>query len=133
MWKVLLVFLGGGLGSAGRYLAGLGLASVLPPTEQHPRWGSIHVAGTMAVNIVGCLMIGLVWGRLGSGLREEWRLLLVVGFLGGFTTYSAVGWETLNLAGRGHPGQAAAYVAATVALGLAAVWIGHTLGARWAG
>ena len=133
MMKVLLVFVGGGLGSVGRYLAGLGLVRVLPPTDHHPRWGSVHVAGTIAVNIVGCLLIGLVWGRLGPALREEWRLLLIVGFLGGFTTYSAVGWETLNLAGRGHPAQAAAYVAATIVLGLVAVWLGHSLGARWAG
>ncbi len=128
MLKLLLVFLGGGVGSLARNGDGLAVARVIPATHDHPRWGSIHLAGTLAANVLGCLLIGLAWGRLGIAMREETRLLLITGFLGGFTTFSAIGWETLNLVGRGRPLGAAAYVAATLALGFAAVWIGFAFG-----
>jgi len=128
MRNLLLVFLGGGLGSAARYAISLAMAAAIPPSDAHPRWGSIHIAGTLAANALGCFLIGLAWGRLGITMREEARLLLIVGFLGGFTTLSSVGWETISLIGRDQPGTAAAYIAATIVLALLAVWFGHTLG-----
>lgn len=134
MHHALLVFLGGGLGSLSRYLVSLGVVRMLGPTapinaHEAP---AIHTApfllATMTVNVVGCLLIGLAWGRLGLGMREEARLLLIVGFLGGFTTFSAIGWEGFALLVRGQPATAGLYILLTVAIGLAAVWLGHTLG-----
>lgn len=135
MHHALLVFLGGGLGSLSRYIVSLGVVRMLGPmTRPGP---ADHLAlpptlvfllATMTVNVVGCLLIGLAWGRLGLGMREEARLLLIVGFLGGFTTFSAIGWDGFALLCRGQPGAAGLYILLTVALGLAAVWLGHTLG-----
>lgn len=128
MLKLLLVFLGGGCGAVSRHLLGLAMLAVAPAHQPTERWGSIHLAGTLAANVLGCFVIGLVWGRLGIGIRDETRLVLVVGFLGGFTTFSSVGWETINLLGRGQTTLAAAYILTTLTLGLAATWTGHALG-----
>ncbi|MEM9373658.1 MAG: CrcB family protein [Planctomycetota bacterium] len=128
MRNLLLVFLGGGLGSAARYAVALAIARAIPPSETHPRWGSVHLTATLAANAIGCLLIGFAWGRMGIGVREEHRLLLIVGFLGGFTTLSSVGWETVSLIGRSQIGLAAGYILVTVALALLATWLGHTLG-----
>ncbi|MFK7884631.1 MAG: CrcB family protein [Phycisphaerales bacterium] len=128
MRNLLLVFLGGGLGSAARYAISLAMTQFIPPTETHPRWGSIHIAGTLAANAIGCFLIGLLWGRLGITMREEARMLLIIGFLGGFTTLSSVGWETISLIGRDQPVAAAGYIISTVVIALLAVWLGHTLG-----
>lgn len=130
MFKFLLVFLGGGLGSAARYALTLGVGRLVPASAPDARWGIIHTAGTLTVNTLGCLLIGFAWGRLGVTMREETRLLLVVGFLGGFTTFSAVGWESFNLIGRAQIAHTVAYIAVTLALGLCAVWLGHSLGDR---
>jgi CrcB protein len=138
MLYAFLVFLGGGLGSLSRYLIALGMTRLGSTTGGSttqagtPASASVSgmsgMAGTLLVNIAGCLLIGLAWGRLGPTMREEARLLLVVGFLGGFTTFSAIGWEGFALLLRGQPAMAGVYILLTVALGLAAVWLGHTLG-----
>tara|TARA_R110000782_G_scaffold13976_25_gene41110 strand:+ start:6542 stop:6958 length:417 start_codon:yes stop_codon:yes gene_type:complete len=132
MLHPLLVFVGGGLGCLSRYLIAIGIARVWPASpataEGAEPLPGVHTGATLAVNVIGCLLIGLAWGRLGFGMREEARLLLIVGFLGGFTTFSAIGWETVTLLSRGHTAHAAAYVAATLVLGMAGVWIGHWLG-----
>lgn len=141
MLHALLVFVGGGLGSLSRYLVGLGLARWVSPqgvpaavqsttVEGADALPPVHPGATLLVNVVGCFLIGLVWGRLGVGMREETRLLLIVGFLGGFTTFSAVGWETFALLGRGQHAHAALTITGTIGLGLAGVWAGHTLGVR---
>lgn len=64
-------------------------------------------------------------------LGENARLFFVVGLLGGFTTFSAFGHETLTLMRKGAAGPAAGYVAASVGLGLLAVWLGRLLAASW--
>jgi CrcB protein len=136
MHHALLVFLGGGLGSLGRYLVALGVARVVPADPDpltSPRPGlppPASLAATMTVNVLGCLLIGLAWARLGPTMREETRMLVIVGFLGGFTTFSAIGSEGFSLLARGQQAKAGAYLLATIALGLTAVWLGHTLGAR---
>lgn len=104
------------------------MTHAIPPSDTHPRWGSVHLAATLAANTLGCLLIGLVWGRLGITIREEHRLLLIVGFLGGFTTLSSVGLETVSLIGRAQTGLAVGYILATVSLALLAVWLGHSIG-----
>lgn len=118
MSNLLLVGLGGGLGSISRYLLG---GWILHQTMQQR-----FPYGTFAVNLLGCLAIGLLAGMAG---RAEWlgpstRLLLITGFLGGFTTFSAFGLETMLLLRRGDAAVAVAYVLGSVVLGLLAVWLG---------
>jgi len=89
----------------------------------------------MLVNIIGCLLIGFL-NKAFTGVllvREEYRLALTVGMLGGFTTFSTFGWETFSLLNDKQYAHAAANVLLSVALGLAAVWLGYRLAERWLG
>jgi CrcB protein len=104
---LLLVALGGAAGSALRHLVSVAALAALGPAFP---WG------TLAVNILGSAAIGVA---AGAGLEGPARLLLVTGFLGGFTTFSAFSLETGLLLER-HPALAALYVAASVLLGLGA-------------
>ncbi len=123
MLKCLLIALGGGAGSLLRYLvAGWGQRLC----------GSGFPAGTLLVNVTGCLAIGMV-GALLTGpvlIREEYRFAILVGLLGGFTTFSSFGYETLELAQSRKYAQAVANVLVSNAAGLAAVWIGYRLAQR---
>lgn len=92
------------------------------------QWGMFPL-GTLAVNVSGCLLIGLVLGlaeERGS-ISRELRLLLVTGFLGGYTTFSAFGWETYSLIRADDFARAGANIVASVVLGLAAVFLGASL------
>jgi CrcB protein len=80
---------------------------------------------TLTVNVVGGLLIGLLAG--GQHLSQELRGLLVVGVLGGFTTFSAFSWDTAGLATGGHPRCALLNVGLTVCLTLAGTWVGMRL------
>ncbi len=81
--------------------------------------------GTLAVNIIGCFLIGVIYGIAErSGLSNEWRLFLATGILGGFTTFSAFSYESISLMRDGQAGPALLYVAASVVLGLMATWAG---------
>lgn len=91
--------------------------------------------GTLVVNVLGCLAIGAL-AALFAGpflVREEYRFALIVGLLGGFTTFSSFGLETFQLATAGQLARAALNVVASCVLGLAAVWIGYRLVERWIG
>lgn len=119
MSGLLWVGLGGGLGAMARHAVALGLGA--PAPGRFP-WA------TLVVNVSGCLAIGLLaaaWAR--AAVPEPTRLFLATGLLGGFTTFSAFGLESLALLRRGDPGLAALYVAASVLLGLGAVWLGLRL------
>ncbi len=85
--------------------------------------------GTLAVNISGCLVIGLLatLAEEREMLGREARLFLLVGFLGSYTTFSTYGWETLALLRDNDILRAAAYVGLSTALGLLAVWAGSVL------
>lgn len=113
--KVLAVGAGGFLGAVVRFLISLGME----------KWTRSFPWATLGINVAGCFLIGL----LQPAVRERELLLvfLVPGILGGFTTFSAFGHETVALAERGAPGLAAAYVASSVLLGLAAVWLGRNM------
>jgi CrcB protein len=117
----LLVGLGGLVGSVGRYL-GAGLVHRLLPRMTFP-------VGTLVVNVAGCLVIGLLAGLADSRgvMRSETRALLLIGVLGGFTTFSTFGYETLQLVRDAQFARASLNVLAHVALGLAAVWAGDAL------
>ena len=123
MVRILLVGAGGFLGSVLRYLASGAVQSVA--RYQHFPWG------TMAVNAAGCLLIGFLTGLAETRhvLTQEQRLFLITGFLGGFTTFSAFGFESYFLVRVGETALAAANVCGEVALGLAGVWAGHQLAA----
>lgn len=93
------------------------------------RFGTTFPFGTLVVNVSGALAIGLVLSVLVARVEDPaWRLLVVTGFLGGYTTFSAYSFEavTLLLAGRG--GQALLYVLGSNLLGVVGCWVGVLLG-----
>lgn len=119
MEKLVLIGLGGGMGAILRYVVTMASKRI------DPTW----TLGTLTVNIVGCFFIGFL-GALFSGavpLREEWRLAIVVGFLGGLTTFSTFGWESLQLFRSGSYGLALLNIGLSNVFGLAAVWLGFRL------
>lgn len=121
----LAIFVGGGLGAVARFA--LGRAVLAQAGDGFP-WG------TLAVNGLGCLAIGLAAAWLvNEPVSQTVRLLVLTGLLGGFTTFSAFGLETVELAARGASGLAAAYVAASVIGGLACVGLGLAMGRSLAG
>ena len=83
---------------------------------------------TLTVNIIGCLLIGVVFG-LGAkgGMTPEWRLFLATGVLGGFTTFSAFSYETVHMLQNGQISNAILYILASVLLGLLATFLGFWL------
>lgn len=119
--NLFLVGIGGFVGSVGRYLVSGWMHDVI----RQP-W---LPAGTLAVNALGCFAIGVVAGlaEIRQLFTPEARLLVVVGLLGGFTTFSAFGYETFSLARDREFALAAANVAAQVLFGLFAVWAGYAL------
>ena len=125
MERYLLVAAGGAAGAVARYAVGLQATRL---------FGAGQTWGTLAVNVVGALAMGLLAGWLaarGEG-GERWRLLLGVGALGGFTTFSAFSLETVQLLERRSWGAASAYVVASVVLSMAALAAGLSLARRLA-
>ncbi len=119
MLSILLVAFGGAAGSVSRFLVtGWVQSSLGDPLVPN---------GTMVVNLVGCLAIGSLAGFLEARhvMTAETRALLFVGFLGGFTTFSSFGFETISMLRGGAVGAALANVALQVVAGLAAVWLGY--------
>ena len=119
--NLISVFLGGGVGAVCRYLV---------TTQIGMRLGTFFPFGTLTVNVVGSLLMGLIMGALAvlartSGLLpEQVRLLLTVGFLGGFTTFSSFSLETLTLLRGGSYALAVVNIGANVLLGLLAAGVG---------
>ena len=117
---VLWVALGGAAGSVVRFL----FSVWIKPSGGFP-WP------TLAVNILGCFAIGLVYGFTSRHASEQMRLVLATGFCGGFTTFSAFGYENLTLIQSQQYALASAYVAASIVGGMAAVWLGNSLADKW--
>ena len=118
--QILLVGLGGGIGSIARYLC--------------QRWVSANYVhsfpwGTFAVNIVGCFLIGIFWGLSFKSFdsNENWKLFLMTGLCGGFTTFSAFTVEGIGLIKEQKLALFFSYLAASVILGLLATYIGMRL------
>ncbi len=125
MTSVLLVFLGGGLGSALRYGAGLAAVQL---------FGAAFPWGTLIVNVSGCFIMGLLARSLPlaeAGIAD-YRLLLMTGLLGGFTTFSAFSLDAAQLWMRHETGAALGYIAASVIASLAGVALGLWLGKAFA-
>jgi CrcB protein len=107
MQPLLLVMAGGAVGAGARHLVGRATLGLFGPGFP---WG------TLTVNLVGGLLMGLLAGTLvRTGGSETWRLLLGTGVLGGFTTFSAFSLDVVTIAERGQLGVAALYVLASVA------------------
>jgi CrcB protein len=122
MVKLALVILGGALGTAARFGMVSAAQRLNPATAEGPAWPW----GTFVVNLIGCFAIGYLATSFGGRwpVRDEWRAAILVGVLGGFTTFSSLAWEGVDMFQSGHPGKAAAYVIASNALGLGLAWVG---------
>lgn len=119
--QILLVLVGGGVGSVGRYL-------ISEVTAKYSK-GSFPL-GTFIVNILGCFIIGLLAGYIELG--KDANLLLVTGFCGGFTTFSSFSKETFFLFDNKKIKLAFFYVVASCVLGLSAVFLGFlSIGGNW--
>ena len=116
-----LVFAGGGAGAVLRYQTGRALTHAFGPSAM-----TAFPWATLTVNVLGSLAMGLLAGwlaRFGQG-GETWRLLVGVGLLGGFTTFSAFSLELMLLIERGQAGTAFAYAAVSVLAGLTGLYLG---------
>ncbi|MHA1158720.1 MAG: fluoride efflux transporter CrcB [Alphaproteobacteria bacterium] len=121
MGGVLMVFLGGGLGAAARFGVTTATLRLFGPALP---WG------TLTVNVIGSLAMGVLWAAVSAYLDTlpvQVRLFVATGFLGGFTTFSAFSLDALLLWERGDSGLAAAYVVASVVLSIAALAAGFAL------
>lgn len=119
--SIIFVALGGALGSVSRYLLGTWIQSVSESID--------FPFGTLAINLIGCFVIGLL-SQLAEArgvFTSESRALVFVGILGGFTTFSSFGNDTINLIRDGEMFNALANVGANVILGLLLVWLGRTV------
>ena len=116
MVNLLLVGAGGFFGAISRY----GVSQIFPATKFH--------YGTLAVNLIGCLLIGIAFGFLErDGIGKPAQLLLVTGFLGGFTTFSTFGLDTLKMIHDGAFASAVLYVGISAVLGIALVVVGFEI------
>ena len=117
----LIVGIGGFLGSSSRFLVQQLFARFMP---------SIGVAGTFTANILGCLLIGLLMGLVSQQkvITPQISLLLIGGFCGGFTTFSAFALENTNFILDNQNGQAALYIGLSIAIGLLATYAGMLIG-----
>ena len=114
MNRLLLVAIGGAIGSAARYLLSGAVQRSFFPT------------GTLAVNLIGCFVIGFVGGLAArpAGVSQNARIFLATGVCGGFTTFSAFGFETMQLIGDGEIWLAGLNIGLQLVGGLGAVWAG---------
>ena len=118
MGRYLCVVLGGGIGSLTRYLLGKAIVQRFP---QSP-----FATGTFVINVTGSFLIGLLVTVLVERMRlpVEWHLVLVVGFLGGYTTFSSFEYDAYLATRGGHAWIALLYLVASVVAGYGAVWMG---------
>ncbi len=114
-----LVFIGGGLGSVAR----VGIARLFAQFT-----ATTLPLATFGVNIVGSLLIGLFWAIPFGSDKNSWLQFLVLGFCGGFTTFSSFSWENFNLLKQGHVFLFFVYAFLSVAVCLIATWAGYTIG-----
>jgi len=119
--NILLVALGGAFGSVSRYLLGAWVQSASKSID--------FPFGTLTVNLIGCFVIGFLsqLAETRGVFTSESRALVFVGVLGGFTTFSSFGNDTINLLRDGEAFNALTNVGANVILGLLLVWLGRTV------
>lgn len=118
MYKLALIGAGGLLGTLSRYAISVWVDE---------RSQSLFPYGTLAVNVLGCFAAGFLFQWVeGTALTPEMRLAIFTGFLGGFTTFSAYGLQTLTLTRDGMLTAATANVLLSNILGLVSVWMGNS-------
>jgi CrcB protein len=120
LYSIIFVALGGALGSVSRYLLGAWTQAISKSID--------FPYGTLTVNLIGCFVIGFLshLAEAHGAFTLELRAFVFVGILGGFTTFSSFGNDTINLLRDGEAFNALANVGANVLLGLALVWLGRT-------
>lgn len=119
--ELLSIAAGGALGAVSRFCLGNFISRII---------GRALPYGTFVINIVGCFFMGLIMTMIieRGMLSAAWRLLLCVGFLGGFTTFSSFGYETLMLLQEEKIVAALAYVGGSIILGLMSAALGVAVG-----
>ncbi|HRK32110.1 MAG TPA: fluoride efflux transporter CrcB [Tepidisphaeraceae bacterium] len=125
--QLVLIFIGAGVGGLIRHLMGR--------TVHH--WSGVHHVpiGTFIVNVLGCFSIGILAAAFAGPwqARDDIKLGLMVGLLGGFTTFSTFGRETIELFHAGRPGTAVAYILLSNGVAISSTWLGYVLARRvWA-
>ncbi len=123
MSKYLVVVLGGGVGSLTRYMAGTAIMQ---------RFGGTFPLGTFVINVTGSFLIGLLMTLFTERLdwSPQWRLLMVTGFLGGYTTFSSFEYESLQALRQGAKWPGLFNLVGSVVAGYIAVWLGALLAER---
>ena len=123
MTPYLLVFIGGGAGALARYVAASAIME---------RFAGRFPLGTFVINVSGSFLIGLLMTLLTERykLDPRWRYALVVGFLGGYTTFSSLEWETYTAVRAGGLWTGMLNVVSSIILGYVAVWLGSTIAQR---
>ncbi|HMF75052.1 MAG TPA: fluoride efflux transporter CrcB [Bryobacteraceae bacterium] len=124
--NILVVMLGGGIGSALRFVAGTYVTRL---------YGGVFPMGTFLINVTGSFLIGVLMTLFisRSDMNPVWRLFFVTGVLGGYTTFSSFEWESFAAVKGGVPLVAVLNVTLSVALGFLGVWLGSLLAGktRW--
>lgn len=117
MNQYLLVMIGGGIGSLIRYVTGSAIMA---------KFGGRFPLGTLVINVSGSFLIGVLMTILTERLKVDprWRLFLVVGLVGGYTTFSTFEWETYTAVRGGGSWTGMLNVISSIVLGYAAVWLG---------
>ena len=119
MIKILAVALGGAIGSVGRYITSLAIESF--STSRFPY-------ETLTANLVGCFLIGLLWGYFERmSISNEFRLFLFTGVLGGYTTFSTFARENIQFLKAGEPFSALSYILLSNVIGLTLVAVGFLI------
>jgi len=119
--QIFMIFLGGGLGSILRYLT---------QTFFNKNFAYAYPWGTFCVNVLGCLFLGFLFGVTMSKVHwfeDSTKLFFTVGLMGGFTTFSTFGLESVNMFEKGQMESGFIYIASSIVLGIAAVYAGMQL------
>jgi fluoride exporter len=121
--RYLAVVIGGGAGALARYVAASAIMT---------RFGGKFPLGTLVINVTGSFLIGYLMTMLTERFQIDprWRLLLVVGFLGGYTTFSSFEWETYTAVRDGGLRTGMLNIVSSIMLGYIAVWLGVVLARR---
>ena len=125
MMQIVLVGAGGAAGAVARYLTGVGYGRLFGPAQPY--------LATLIVNVAGGLLMGLLVGLLALKVSEggeRWRLLLGVGVLGGFTTFSSFALEAVSMMERRAYGAMAGYIVGSVTLSILALMLGLVIARR---